>query len=1382
MSTTITDSLTSHSVLRTMACTLKEYEYRDLRDLYEAYCLHVTPIESNARSWLEAKVVNGELPRRHYDRKLSINPAAWADIMLTVSPKELDTLLAKNNISRRHASSYLQAFLRSFCCAMHGEPFEEDLKQVPWPMLFSHEPLLEPVLNSLLHREDCLAYTRHLPSSILKKAYNEEYVTKWAKLETVAGLDIVGQLFLDNTLIAEQSRQLMRDAYLYNLEFLQTGKMAEVLGKMTPGSQYYSKLSALQKLHEGDIAGALELLQKVLKDQDADYFEDALTNFAYGVALGLNISQPPSGRVANGLRKKAEALMKSRKVAAANSGYPLRLVLHHYLTGSAAQFCSKFPLSDCHDKMGSQLSKLFLRHYQILDREPAEIMTASADVLIDGYDYAYMKLLYSFDYEDLIFAATSLQQQTGLTTSLLPKVKRMEPWERTMAELLKLNRPVAARTEHQVVESMEVERVAYLVNMWTYEVQPKLQKSKNGGVTWTKGRNIALRMFENSRSSYMTAQDRQVARMVKSYSYGWYGQVTYELEGPAVIAALAGCQNVFDLHTDQRIDIIEEPLQLTAQPCVNGFSVKSNVDLDHLDASGVCLTIEGDRQVTVVRVNAKQKQTLSLINEIGLFPKESKAQLTQLLQNLSSSFTVMSPLLKNATDLKHVVASSEIAVQIAPVVASSRRQTGMAPEQYFNIALAVKPFGDAGKDTKSSPYQQPGKGMEIVSTKINGERVQTERDLQAEQRNLEAVLQMMQPFSHEETDDNRWTIDTVQCLQLLEALRTAQKVAYVEWPQGVKMRVVRPMITPDKLHLKISSAGQWFEVEGDVNIGDKEKLKMAELLEHLRQAEGNFIRLNDDEFIALSEQLRRQLEAVDKMLIGRGKQLRLATMNGLQLEGLEELGAKVKADEPFRQLMGRVKESAKMSFPVPTNIHAQLRPYQQEGYEWMSRLAHWGAGACLADDMGLGKTLQAITLMQARASQGPALVLMPTSLLHNWQQELNRFAPALSVKILNQQGADRQQLIDGAVAGDVVLSTYGLLVTEGEMLCKRTWCTVVLDEAHTIKNRDTQTSKTAMNLQADFRLMLTGTPLQNHLSEIWNLFQFANPGLLGSYQQFTDRFILPIERDRDTERQRLLRRLLSPFLLRRTKDDVLNDLPEKTEITLRVELSADEQALYDNLRQQAIANLEEGSGSTLQTLAEITRLRQAACHPRLINDKLQTPSSKTAAFLNLVEELRQSGHRALVFSQFTSHLALIREVLDGQNVPYLYLDGSTSSTERDRLVRQFQTGDQPLFLISLKAGGLGLNLTAADYVVHLDPWWNPAVEDQASDRAHRIGQDRPVTVYRLIAAGTIEEKIVRLHQNKRSMADALLQGADLHTQISADDIIRLLREGVDAIS
>ena len=1365
-----------HVALQIMACTMAEYDYKKLRAIYENFHLHVTPIESNAKKWMEDGIVKGTLPHRYgYREGISIAPSRWADVMFTISPEALETLVNYSRNMGEKVSAFMYNFLKSFCLFANGEPFEEELKRVPWPILTAKQPKVLKILENMVLRRDCLGYVQHLPGNLLMQQYYIQYVWQWLELKPVTDIELIRELFFDNPFIEKERRQVMLEAYLYNVEFMQTGKLTDVLQRMTPGGQYHSKLSAIQKLHDGDAEGALALLSPLLKESDTSFFEEALTNFAYGIALGLSITHPAGGRVKKGLRKTAETLAKSRKAATFDCCYALRLVLHHYVLGDAADFIKQNPLQNCRAVMSWRLSTLFLRHYQIIDKEPLAVTESATRVIDTNYDY--LRLLYSFDFEEMQPLANHLCEQTGLCTSLLPKVKRLAQWERKLEELLKINRPVAPRTERPV--EMEVERVAYVVDLhsYDYDVQPKLQKSKDGGVTWSKGRNIALKSFWDSSAHYMTAQDRAVARMVSSYSMGWYGGVSYELSGVKVIAALAGCQSVFDSLTDQRIDIKEEPLLLSVEPCPNGYAVRSNANLDNLESPGICLTQEGDRQITIIRVNAKQKQTLELLRDVGIFPKESKQKLTQLLQNLSGSFTVMSPLLKNATDLKRVQASALIAVQIAPVASASRSyQIDEHPSgQLFSISLAVKPFGT------HPPYQQPAKGMEIVSTKIDGERVQTERDLKAEKKNLETLRQLMKPFEQDETDEDRWLLGTVQCLQLLETLRTAQDIAFVEWPQGAKMRVARPMIDASSLWLKISSVGQWFEMEGDIQIGDKEKIKMAELLERLRQAEGNFIRLNDDEYVALSEQLRRQLQAIDKMLAGRGKDMKIAAMNAMQLSALEEMGAKVNADEPFRQLIKRIEEAGRQQFPLPANIHAELRPYQVTGYKWMSQLAYWGAGACLADDMGLGKTLQAITLMLSRAALGPQLVIVPTSLLNNWQSELNRFAPTLSVRQLNPQGTNRQQMVNEAEAADIVLATYGLLVTEGELLCQRIWTTIVLDEAHTIKNRDTQTSKAAMQLKADFRIMLTGTPLQNHLNEIWNLFQFANPGLLGSYQQFTDRFILPIERDHDQERQRLLRRLLSPFLLRRTKDEVLNELPEKTEITLRVELSPEEQALYDNLRQQAIANIEDGARSPLQALAEITRLRQAACNPRLIDSKLPIKSSKMQAFLDLVDDLLQSGHRALVFSQFTSHLALIREALDRQQTDYLYLDGSTTPTERSRLVRQFQTGSEPLFLISLKAGGLGLNLTAADFVIHLDPWWNPAIEDQASDRAHRIGQERPVTVYRLIAAGTIEEKIIRLHQNKRSMADALLQDADLFTQVSADDIVRLLRESVEAI-
>lgn len=413
----------------------------------------------------------------------------------------------------------------------------------------------------------------------------------------------------------------------------------------------------------------------------------------------------------------------------------------------------------------------------------------------------------------------------------------------------------------------------------------------------------------------------------------------------------------------------------------------------------------------------------------------------------------------------------------------------------------------------------------------------------------------------------------------------------------------------------------------------------------------------------------------------------------------------------------------------------------------MSRLAAWGAGAVLADDMGLGKTVQTIAVLASRAAQGPQLVVVPASVLLNWRDELTRFAPSLKQVILNLSG-DRADVLKKAKAGTVVVTTYGILTSEVETLAEKTWTTAVFDEAHNVKNKETKSFKAAAEVKADFRIMLTGTPLQNHLAEIWALFEIAVPGLLGSFNRFTDRFVLPIERDKDREQQRLLKRLVSPFILRRTKTEVLNELPEKTEMTVKVELAAEEKALYEELREETQVSLENGEINAMQALTSLMRLRQAACSAELIDPALTIPSSKTQAFLKLADELIENRHRALVFSQFTSHLALIRRALDEKGIKYLYLDGSMSPAQRMKLVEAFENGEMPLFLISLKAGGTGLNLTAADYVIHMDPWWNPAIENQASDRAYRIGQERPVTIYRLIAAGTVEEKILKLHATK----------------------------------
>jgi SNF2 family DNA or RNA helicase len=327
----------------------------------------------------------------------------------------------------------------------------------------------------------------------------------------------------------------------------------------------------------------------------------------------------------------------------------------------------------------------------------------------------------------------------------------------------------------------------------------------------------------------------------------------------------------------------------------------------------------------------------------------------------------------------------------------------------------------------------------------------------------------------------------------------------------------------------------------------------------------------------------------------------------------------------------------------------------------------------------------------------------------------------------------------------------------------------------------TKRSQAAMQLKAGFRVATSGTPVENRLDELWNLFRFLNPGLLGSHKSFSSRFSIPIEKNSDKTARTLLKRLIRPFILRRTKSQVLQELPPRTEIVHRVELSREESAFYEALRRSAVEKLsatgDAASGERqIRILAEIMRLRRACCNPQLVLPASEIPSAKLAAFREIVTELRENGHRALVFSQFVDHLTILRRDLENDGISYQYLDGATLPKDRQLRVAAFQRGEGDLFLISLKAGGVGLNLTAADYVIHMDPWWNPAVEDQASDRAHRIGQTRPVTVYRLVANNTIEEKIVALHHQKRDLADSLLEGTETSARVSADDLLELLRD------
>ncbi|MFO0740982.1 MAG: DEAD/DEAH box helicase [Labilithrix sp.] len=452
--------------------------------------------------------------------------------------------------------------------------------------------------------------------------------------------------------------------------------------------------------------------------------------------------------------------------------------------------------------------------------------------------------------------------------------------------------------------------------------------------------------------------------------------------------------------------------------------------------------------------------------------------------------------------------------------------------------------------------------------------------------------------------------------------------------------------------------------------------------------------------------------------------------------------------------------------PLPDDLDATLREYQARGVDWLAFLRSVGLGGVLADDMGLGKTLQTICSLP---SGKRTLVVCPKSVVYNWQAEIARFRPSLKVSIFH--GAKRA-LHDRA---DVTLTTYAVLRLDQELLSSQAWDTVVLDEAQAIKNETSQTARAAFELKADFKLALSGTPVENRLEELWSVMTFANPGLLGGRSSFADRYVTPIANgDRDAAAR--LRAKIRPVVLRRMKRDVLPELPPRTDAVLHVELEDSERVVYDAVRaatkKELAAKLAEGGG-VLAALEALLRLRQASCHAALVPGQKADSSSKVEALLDALEDAAADGHKALVFSQWTSLLDLVEPHLQNANIRFTRLDGSTK--DRGAVVDAFQDpGGPPVLLASLKAGGTGLNLTAADHVFLLDPWWNPAAEDQAADRAHRIGQDRPVMVYRLVAKDTVEERILALQERKRALADVALGEAGAAAAITREELFALL--------
>ncbi|MBZ2206399.1 DEAD/DEAH box helicase [Massilia soli] len=941
--------------------------------------------------------------------------------------------------------------------------------------------------------------------------------------------------------------------------------------------------------------------------------------------------------------------------------------------------------------------------------------------------------------------------------------EREEAWQRQLNALINLQ---PATTTEVVKEGRLAWLIDYDANYGVRDVEP-LEQRRDARGGWSKGRPVSLKRLhsEAKQLEFVSAHDLAAIALIETHRF--YGGNQYLLDAHKAVLELVGHPLLFwKSAPGTRVEVLpgEPELLVRANRDTVTITMQPPIGAGEDD---VCVTRETPTRLRVVRVRPEHRSVGAIIGQGLEVPLHAEKQVLKAISAISSIVTVQSDIGSSAADIAQVAADGRMHVHLLPY------QHGL------KMQVLVRPLPDTGA------YYAPGSGAEGVIADVDGVRTEARRDLNAEREAERQLIGACTALEEAESDHGEWLLgQPVACLELLAQLQELDPAQVtIAWPEGQSFRVTRK-VDSKSVRISIKRDKDWFAADGEVQVDEDKVLDLRTLLEMLKSSKGRFVELADNQFVALSSELHRRLMELASFGEQHGDDVRVHPLASFALQELAADAGGVKADKLWKEHLARIDASAVYTPTLPSTLQADLRDYQVEGFEWLARLAHWGVGACLADDMGLGKTLQALALILLRAPGGPTLVVAPTSVCMNWMSEAARFAPTLNVKLFG--AGDRGAMLDDVAPFDLVIVSYGLLQLEADRFAKVKWNTIVLDEAQAIKNTATKRSHAVMALQGEFRMVATGTPLENHLGELWNLFRFINPGLLGTSDQFNLKFAGPIERAQDKRAaagaRARLKRLIQPFILRRTKAQVLSELPPRTEIVLPVELTEDEAALYESLRRDALAKLASMEGpenqKSIQILAEMMKLRRACCNPQLVAPELGLQSSKLTVFGGLLDDLLENRHKVLVFSQFVDHLTLIRKHLDARGIGYQYLDGATPMQARKERVDAFQAGQGDVFLISLKAGGVGINLTAADYVIHMDPWWNPAVEDQASDRAHRMGQQRPVTIYRLVAKNTIEEGIVDLHKHKRDLADSLLDGSDAAARMSPADMMRMLQEGL----
>lgn len=1173
--------------------------------------------------------------------------------------------------------------------------------------------------------EEDLRFIKMMNEYEVREMTHDILATQFAKDElSIDTLNMLRNLITENNKFGDE---LLSEISAY--EYFQFGNTPPAIYKENTWS---AGVKAMTLLYQDKLDESIEQFWIALHHQarNSKAFDNAIFNYAYGIAL-----HKKAKRNSNMYAGKLSEFLGDKRVRFQEENAYIRQLLE--------------AVDGKNDSNGSLLIRN--KRNEKTDSTFAYILANFAE---QPAEHIHPSILHSAAFfqhemsEYLKIGPDSRQKLSSLFcgTPLISKLRKRPSWEIAFQEI-----------EDSISRIQNKEkRIAYYLNGYDLEAIVEQTKEEEG---WKDGQVLSLSQIAKNGSDTMDSNDTIIANTLSETG-------KYEGAAKVIIPILFDSGRLFygSYYDSQKesITIEKETPYLTFEGKGDIVEIDSNLELTEdgsVQKSKILYTSPGNYVLTTA--NPFQRDVIKKFLTLKKVPATAAVSLKKAAESLKGIIDVRGGNL-DALIKPTALSKGILAVRIIP-----------QKNEYATTIMATAMENGNGRFA-------PAEGSQLVYDEVENVTHCINRDLDKEHSNYVTIRDYMEEELMCEFDS--YTETTIysdeSLLKFIAFIYDHQENYFIEWPEGKPLRF-RGDVTSGDIVVNVKSEIEWFSMNGLVKTKTI-NISLEDLIRSCCNSQvAGFVKINDSEYVRMSEELKRHIAALEGLASKKEKTRKIPKYQvGALASMIRNLN--VIEDGGYSKFMQQTREAYQITPEIPEELNAKLRDYQIEGYRWMCRLSAWGAGACLADDMGLGKTIQAIAFLLHKCGEGPSLVIAPKSVIPNWENEIARFAPSLHCINLNAE-KKRNIIIKNVAEREIVLCTYGVLATESSNITSKKWNVVCLDEAHTIKNRNTQASQVSMELNAKSRIILTGTPLQNNLGELWNLFQFINPGLLGTWSVFRDSFMIPAL---DSEHKALLKEMTMPFILRRTKQDVLKDLPEKLISEKLVDLTENEQKVYEEMRRRAEvkfkerkSRVERAEAKTLDIdfFTELTHLREAACSMRLVYEEWTDKSSKIEALMDILDTIMDyPENNVIVFSQFTSFLELIKPELEHRKMPYLYLDGQTSMENRKKYVEEFQEGRCRLFLSSLKAGGFGLNLTKANYIIILDPWWNPSVENQAMDRAHRIGQKRVVSVIRLISAQTIEEKILRLHEEKQRLTDDILEGTAESSKLTYEDVMDMV--------